>query len=238
MSLSIVRGIGQVGLFKLAILRASKPDRAFRAELVRQIYAIGARTLRKRPSIVCKVSGACAIHFCAGCAKLISANTSAAITALVVTRLPINRGKCSVRSSTLTTGDSSSESSNAKTIGIRRSWARKHTPMTSRIYTTNRLRLSVRRVTRLDAMGCLACGELRASIIAQERILVIVLEDASIVRLPSRRDLPAVSAKRGALLQKGAGKCPSWTDPCSRFRRKLCCQILRTPCAAIGYRLC
>lgn len=45
MSVSIVRGIGQVGLFKLAILRASMPDRVFRAELVRQIYAIGARTL-------------------------------------------------------------------------------------------------------------------------------------------------------------------------------------------------
>jgi phospholipid/cholesterol/gamma-HCH transport system permease protein len=40
-----LRDIGRIGLFGGAVLRASKPNRTFGAELTRQIYAIGARTL-------------------------------------------------------------------------------------------------------------------------------------------------------------------------------------------------
>lgn len=40
-----VRSVGQAGLFALSVLRASKPTRDFLAELVREIYKIGARSL-------------------------------------------------------------------------------------------------------------------------------------------------------------------------------------------------
>ncbi len=40
-----IRSIGQAGLFALSVLRASTPTRDFLAELVREIYKIGARSL-------------------------------------------------------------------------------------------------------------------------------------------------------------------------------------------------
>ncbi|PJK09117.1 ABC transporter permease [Lysobacteraceae bacterium NML95-0200] len=40
-----IRSIGRAGLFTLAVLRASRPNRALFAELVREIYKIGARSL-------------------------------------------------------------------------------------------------------------------------------------------------------------------------------------------------
>ena len=39
------RSLGRAGLFSLSVLRASKPNRDFFAELVREIYKIGARSL-------------------------------------------------------------------------------------------------------------------------------------------------------------------------------------------------
>ncbi|HLT43991.1 MAG TPA: ABC transporter permease, partial [Luteimonas sp.] len=39
------RSLGRAGLFSLSVLRASKPTRDFFAELVREIYKIGARSL-------------------------------------------------------------------------------------------------------------------------------------------------------------------------------------------------
>ena len=42
---SFIRAIGQAGLFSLAVLRASKPSRDFFAELTREIYKIGGRSL-------------------------------------------------------------------------------------------------------------------------------------------------------------------------------------------------
>ena len=39
------RSLGRAGLFSLSVLRASKPSRDFFAELVREIYKIGARSL-------------------------------------------------------------------------------------------------------------------------------------------------------------------------------------------------
>ncbi|MGY0505859.1 MlaE family lipid ABC transporter permease subunit [Luteimonas sp. e5] len=42
---SIVRAIGQAGLFALAVLRASRPTGDLFAELIREIYKIGARSL-------------------------------------------------------------------------------------------------------------------------------------------------------------------------------------------------
>ena len=42
---AMIRAIGQSGLFTLAVLRASLPTRDFLAELVREIYKIGARSL-------------------------------------------------------------------------------------------------------------------------------------------------------------------------------------------------
>ena len=39
------RSLGRAGLFSLAVLRASAPDRDFVAELVREIYKVGARSL-------------------------------------------------------------------------------------------------------------------------------------------------------------------------------------------------
>ncbi|WP_149195621.1 MlaE family lipid ABC transporter permease subunit [Luteimonas suaedae] len=40
-----IRSVGRAGLFSLSVLRASKPTRDFFAELVREIYKIGARSL-------------------------------------------------------------------------------------------------------------------------------------------------------------------------------------------------
>jgi phospholipid/cholesterol/gamma-HCH transport system permease protein len=40
-----IRATGQAGLFTLSVLRASKPTRDFLAELVREIYKIGGRSL-------------------------------------------------------------------------------------------------------------------------------------------------------------------------------------------------
>ena len=42
---SFIRAIGHAGLFSLAVLRASKPTRDFFAELTREIYKIGGRSL-------------------------------------------------------------------------------------------------------------------------------------------------------------------------------------------------
>ena len=39
------RSLGRAGLFSLSVLRASKPTADFLAELVREIYKIGARSL-------------------------------------------------------------------------------------------------------------------------------------------------------------------------------------------------
>ena len=39
------RSLGAAGLFAFSVLRASKPTRDFFAELVREIYKIGARSL-------------------------------------------------------------------------------------------------------------------------------------------------------------------------------------------------
>jgi phospholipid/cholesterol/gamma-HCH transport system permease protein len=43
--LAATRSLGRAGLFSLAVLRASAPSRDFLAELVREIYKIGARSL-------------------------------------------------------------------------------------------------------------------------------------------------------------------------------------------------
>ena len=40
-----IRAVGRAGLFSLSVLRASKPTADFFAELVREIYKIGARSL-------------------------------------------------------------------------------------------------------------------------------------------------------------------------------------------------
>ena len=40
-----IRSLGRAGLFSLSVLRASVPTRDFLAELVREIYKIGARSL-------------------------------------------------------------------------------------------------------------------------------------------------------------------------------------------------
>ena len=42
---ALIRAIGQAGLFSLAVLRASRPSRDFFAELTREIYKIGGRSL-------------------------------------------------------------------------------------------------------------------------------------------------------------------------------------------------
>ena len=43
--MSALRGLGHGGLFLWAVLRASTPNAAFRAELLRQVHAIGGRSL-------------------------------------------------------------------------------------------------------------------------------------------------------------------------------------------------
>ena len=40
-----IRSLGRAGLFSLSVLRASKPTADFFAELLREIYKVGARTL-------------------------------------------------------------------------------------------------------------------------------------------------------------------------------------------------
>lgn len=40
-----IRSVGRAGLFSLSVLRASRPTRDFLAELVREIYKVGARSL-------------------------------------------------------------------------------------------------------------------------------------------------------------------------------------------------
>ena len=42
---SSMRSLGRAGLFALSVLRASKPDADFFAELVKEIYKVGARSL-------------------------------------------------------------------------------------------------------------------------------------------------------------------------------------------------
>ena len=40
-----IRSLGQAGLFTLSVLRGSRPSRDLFAELVREIYKVGARSL-------------------------------------------------------------------------------------------------------------------------------------------------------------------------------------------------